>query len=983
MTKTYVLASSEPARLAFAGGDRRFVTVVTTPVRCGKLATLDAAGAIQFEAAGQVIAGRAKTFWAPSPDSLLALLSSLTHFQYVIPDFVESMILVDEFDLVTQRDHHNTTSPGEPYQNSSGRWLVSLTKVARVWSFGAWRVLDRDVDANTPAQFALPYLQWLDLVDAKLLPEVSKAPRVVWPSSKTRVIKSGDGTEVSLNSHTWIDCSGGGFDRTDEMRDRLRVQAAHADVMWRVPRRSRETGQELPGAGLSKTLFDIAVWTVHRIIYAGSPAVSDGLHLLPAKGQAVVGSALDLDKALPQLSRERVQVYSAKAGVNSSIQFGVTSGRNVIRLVDTDRQNMSLQSIVELDGGKRMTVQDFLISTEYAFDKKYRCQAMFRDSSSMNGVIRKYEHGQVMHHDNGQNLTYWLPAPDWRWVCQRFATGSSANFENDVKVLGATLQALSSGLYEGLREEISRITGLRKAALDSLKKQASKSAGDALISNAVNFLAEDQSQSPPKDIALLRSGDMILSELFRHWLLLLGTKATEAATFLMEEAPMGGSGFVLRFKSFSLAALSKFCKAFPLRVMDPDTREEVLLDVVDVWYVSPKRSGVTRLAFEPGFPKKYAGALNLWTGWPIKPIDDAQRCSTFLQHVKYVIAAGDEEVETYVLNWLAKRVQDIWNRKPGNSLPRLVTAIVLRSVQGTGKGLFEKYIARIFGSHALITARGHGLTGRFNSDFAHLVMLMADEAFFAGDHQSHDVLKSFLTEPVFSFEAKYKDAVSLPNHCAVIMSTNKDWAVPADAGERRMCVLDVSDCRKGDREYFKRLSDEIEGQGPAALFGYLLARDISQFHVEDYPRTQALKEQQERTIARDTPTGDWLTEALEAGEVRFVAGIHPDAREVAIVWDWNKPCLVPRYEVGEAVRKYAAATRKFSPPSNIVIGRSLQAMIGLGHRTKGTLSDLGWTSSMCGFTKSLHERVNVWELPPRKTAQSRFEQYLQTGAWKP
>jgi hypothetical protein len=291
----------------------------------------------------------------------------------------------------------------------------------------------------------------------------------------------------------------------------------------------------------------------------------------------------------------------------------------------------------------------------------------------------------------------------------------------------------------------------------------------------------------------------------------------------------------------------------------------------------------------------------------------------------------------------------------------------MRSIQGTGKGLFETYFAKIFGGHALITARGHGLTGRFNWNFAHLLLLAADEAFFAGSGEQHDILKSFQTEPTFDFEQKYKDSVSLPNHCATIMSTNKDWAVPADAGDRRMCVIDVSDCKKGDSAYFEALVAEREGNGPAALMGYLLDVDLTEFKVENFPKTEAFKEQQHATIGNQSATFEWLQEALETGEIRI--GTDDMFREQILIWPDDKPVLLSRHHVGEAIRAHALRTRKYHPPSNGTIGRELRKLVGCSGKQKGV--PIGES-----------QEVNVWDLPNREEARRRLDSYLKTGCWK-
>jgi hypothetical protein len=482
------------------------------------------------------------------------------------------------------------------------------------------------------------------------------------------------------------------------------------------------------------------------------------------------------------------------------------------------------------------------------------------------------------------------------------------------------------------------------------------------------------SEDTPKDIVKLGSGPEILRQLLAHWYLMLGSTKSDAATFFLESPPAVSSGKILSFYQYTTASLSSFCKPFPVKVYDPELGAVLSKSPVDLWLESPKRKGVRRITFEPGFPRTVDGALNLWTGFAKEPLHDNAKCARFLQHVKEVIANNDDEVYEYILSWMATRVQGIHNRKPNSPLKRMVVAIVLRSVQGSGKSLFELYFAAIFGHHALVTGRGHGLTGRFNFEFANLALLCADEAFFAGNHTEQDILKSFQTEPVFSFEKKYSDSVSLPNHAGTIMTTNKAWAIPADAAERRMAVYDVSDARLGDREYFKALAAEKDGDGPSALLGFLLKRDLTGFNIEDFPRSDALVEQQVQTLSRDSTTMEWLHEALETGwiDVGYSTAItdkdgnfsKPEFDSEGRSWP-EKKIAIRRDWMGTKIRAYASSVRQYRPPSNETIGRELKKAIGASTAREGTEVD--------------GKRPWLWVLPPYSVAKKRFDEYLATG----
>jgi len=912
-------------------GSEHYVTVVTTTKPCGKVVSLGKKG-LEFTTSGSVVAGRGQVHHVPTPGRLLALLESLTDHQYIMPDYHPATV-DRSFVILTQADHARQwpQANGAPSEYE-GQLCVTLNKTE--WRHGNWRVLDRDVDPNTPAWAKVPYAQWLELVE-KLLPGLGKAPRVFWPSSKTRV------GATSLNGHTWVDCTG--VEHTKVLKARFGLMASELNLDWYVKRTSRKTGEELSGKGMQRTLFDLAVWSPHQILYAGSPTVGEGVTLAPPKGVATDGLPVDLLQ-VPEATAARVRAYGQRAGVSASLKRDGT-----VSIVDST--SLTLEHEVELEDGRVLTLAALLRDGKTEFDVKYRCQAILRDSSSMNGFIYKYRTGDVRHYDNGVGVTYFLAAVDVDFICTAFLS------EGDEAALGSALASMRPGNYERERAAICKRLDMRIGVLDKLRSGGRPSGHAALLAEQQAEMFEaalDQCKAnEPRDLTTLTDGEELLVELSAHWYAVLNTNKTIAATFFLKDVD-GGS--LLDYRAFNPGALHSFLAPYPLR------RDKKLVSVAEVWMESKHRKSATRISFEPGYPRMQGSELNLWTGWPVEPVYNGD-CHLFLQHIDEVISGGCPQMAEYFKNWLAKRVQGIYNRKPGMSLPRLGTTLVMRGLPGAGKGLFELYVQRLFGAHALVTSRGSGLTGSFNWQFANLVLLCADEAFFAGSAKEHDSLKSYITEPWFTFEQKGIDAVSLPNHSAVIMSTNHDWAVPADAGDRRMCVTEVAPHRKGDKAYFDALIAERDSGGPAALLGYLLKRDITGFDVGYYPRTEALVEQQVQTIASKCATFAWLQEALDTGKA---SGITP--------YPWTEaPMRLPRTQTGDAVRKVAAAHRHYTAPTNDVIGRALQKYVGHTGRVRTPATTVEGTEDADTWE---------WELPGLTEARRRFGQYLEKGYWK-
>ena len=144
------------------------------------------------------------------------------------------------------------------------------------------------------------------------------------------------------------------------------------------------------------------------------------------------------------------------------------------------------------------------------------------------------------------------------------------------------------------------------------------------------------------------------------------------------------------------------------------------------------------------------------------------------------------------------------------------------------------------------------------------VFLFADEAYFAGDNAHRGVLKGLLTDPTFMVRRMYQNAVQRKNMLHVLMASNESWAVPVEIGDRRFAVFDVSQHRKGDRDYFKALADAMDDRDvQAAFLAELLSIDLNGFEVRDIPNSTARSEQQAHSLKGPKA---WLHDRLSAGE---------------------------------------------------------------------------------------------------------------------
>jgi phage/plasmid-associated DNA primase len=247
-------------------------------------------------------------------------------------------------------------------------------------------------------------------------------------------------------------------------------------------------------------------------------------------------------------------------------------------------------------------------------------------------------------------------------------------------------------------------------------------------------------------------------------------------------------------------------------------------------------------------------------------------------------------------------------------------ALVLRGKKGTGKGTLGNWLIRMLGQHGVKVEHAKHLVGSFNSHLRDAVFVFADEAFFAGDKQHEGVLKSLVTEPFITVEAKYQNAVMIANMTHILMASNSDWVVPASTDERRFCVMDVLDTRIGDRPYFNKLNAQMDAAGLAAMLHDLLNRDLSGFDVRTVPQTEALADQKRHSL---DSLQRWWSTVLHRG---FVYRSRHGSQTFI---DWND--FVSTELLYNSYLQWCRETRESRPKSRVQLGKM---MTGLYQRSR-------------------------------------------------
>ena len=274
---------------------------------------------------------------------------------------------------------------------------------------------------------------------------------------------------------------------------------------------------------------------------------------------------------------------------------------------------------------------------------------------------------------------------------------------------------------------------------------------------------------------------------------------------------------------------------------------------INKWLDDPEQREVERLVVDPNpsrvqVPDEY----NLWRDFvaevlpPVADEEIPQLIEPIINHMRQVVANGDD----YTLNWLVDWMANIVQRphKPTQ------TVLVLYSHQGAGKGrIYEWFRKFVLGVHCTSqTANAQeDIVGRFSNGLINKVLVQLDEA--GNMHNFKDTIKNIVTSDTLRFEQKGKDTITVNNFCNLVFTTNNDKIISIDTIERRHCLFKCSDVYLGDEAYFVALSRHLDENPmvPRAFYQFLMGRDLSRYTFNfqsSSPITDYYKECQKASI---------------------------------------------------------------------------------------------------------------------------------------
>ena len=212
------------------------------------------------------------------------------------------------------------------------------------------------------------------------------------------------------------------------------------------------------------------------------------------------------------------------------------------------------------------------------------------------------------------------------------------------------------------------------------------------------------------------------------------------------------------------------------------------------------------IVFEP--EKECKGAYNIWRGFPVKPV--MGEWDLMNGHIFDTICQGNDEYYQWLMTWIAQMFQ-----YPGR---KMGSCVALMGLKGTGKSKLFDWVRKGMGQHAIKVAQTDHIIGKFNSHQKGAVLMVCEEAFWAGNVAAGGVLKDMITSDQMMVENKGLDLYQVSNYMRLAMISNEKWIVPAGLeDERRFFVLEVGNQKRGDTNFFAAIDAQMERGGLEAM----------------------------------------------------------------------------------------------------------------------------------------------------------------------
>jgi hypothetical protein len=233
-------------------------------------------------------------------------------------------------------------------------------------------------------------------------------------------------------------------------------------------------------------------------------------------------------------------------------------------------------------------------------------------------------------------------------------------------------------------------------------------------------------------------------------------------------------------------------------------------------------------------PKQDTDIFNLFEGFRFgyeQRTQVPELIKPFIDHVINVFGGRDPQMGKTVLQWFAHIVQK----------PTLKSyALLIQGGQGSGKSLVYEIFKKCLGSsYAIQFTKMSDLTQTHNNIVRGRLLVNLNEATNFPSIENVNILKGFITDEELLINPKCCPLYYVSNFARVLITTNCEFAIRLDPGDRRYLCLRSNDEFVGNIDYFNTIINLMQDEAfIKELFLYFANLDISDFVHNKPPMTQ-------------------------------------------------------------------------------------------------------------------------------------------------
>jgi hypothetical protein len=257
--------------------------------------------------------------------------------------------------------------------------------------------------------------------------------------------------------------------------------------------------------------------------------------------------------------------------------------------------------------------------------------------------------------------------------------------------------------------------------------------------------------------------------------------------------------------------------------------------------------------------------FNLWRGFPIEKTKLYPYTADDLQpffDLVMLMANNDQKAYDYLIKWNADIIQNA-GRKTG-------TAVVLKGAQGAGKNTYAKIQKKLFSEEYYIDTKDpkKDIFGDYNNLTNNKLLINFNESESKDTFANKANIKDMITEPTENVREKYVKSITIKSFVRLQFLSNEYIVVKLEDGDRRFVILEVSDEKKGDTDYWKKINKWLDDDfNIRKLFDYLCKVDITNFEWEkERPITEAYLETMDSCKSNELKFLDELLHDWKVGE---------------------------------------------------------------------------------------------------------------------